>query len=415
MNRTFLPSLLTLAGLILTSSIALAQSPHAGTKQRAIRRHAPLLPFPPASGAGQFGDPLPGLTPQQLAEFGAGLEEFENTEDAEGGLGPIFNNTSCVSCHASGGVGGGGAVTVTRFGRLVNGRYDALAALGGSLLQQRAIEPSAAEDVPTEANVIAHRQSTPLFGLGLIEAIPDRDILRNVQRAPIDGIRGRASMVLDVVSGETRVGRFGWKAQLSSLLAFAGDAYLNEMGITSRFFPEENAPNGDATKLAAYDNVADPEDEPDPLTGKGDIDAAADFMRFLAPPPPLPLTPSAAAGRQVFQQLNCAGCHTPLMQTGPNSIAALNLKPVALFSDLLLHDMGALGDGIVQDQAGPRDLRTAPLWGLRASAPYLHDGRAATLDDAIRAHDGEARNPRDRYLTLSPTQRQQLFDFLNSI
>jgi CxxC motif-containing protein (DUF1111 family) len=217
------------------------------------------------------------------------------------------------------------------------------------------------------------------------------------------------------VSGQTRVGRLGWKAQQASILAFAGDAYLNEMGITNRFFPSENAPNGDTARLAAFDNFADPEDQIDPATGKSDIDVAADFMRLLGPPPALPLSPSANAGRNVFQQINCAVCHQPMMMTAPNPIAALDRKPVPLFSDLLLHDMGLLGDGIAQASAGSREMRTAPLWGLRASGPYLHDGRAATVDDAIRGHDGEAAGSRDRYQRLTPTQRQQLLDFLGTL
>ena len=403
------------ASFLLASGIALAQAPHGGQKFQARRPHPTLRAFPAPVGAAKFGDPLPGLTAGQLALFGAGLEEFENVEDAEGGLGPIFNGVSCVSCHASGATGGGGAVTVTRFGRSVNGQFDSLDALGGSLLQQRAIDVATLEEVPAEAHVIAHRQSTPLFGLGLIEAIPDADILRNAQRPVNDGIKGRAALVQDVASGQQRVGRFGWKAQVATLLTFAGDAYLNEMGITSRLFPTENAPNGDAAKLAAADFVADPEDQVDPVTGKGDIDFAADFMRLLGPPPALALTQSAAAGRQTFQQINCAGCHIPVMNTGQNAVAALSRKQVALYSDLLLHDMGSLGDGIAQGAAGTREMRTAPLWGLRASAPYLHDGRASTVDEAIRAHDGEAKNARDRYLRLNATQQRQVVDFLNSL
>lgn len=385
------------------------------TKVHSSRPRASLRTVTPQSGAPQFGDALPGLTSEQLAYFGAGMDEFENVETVAGGLGPVFNNVSCVACHNAGGTGGGSAILVTRFGQAANGVFDPLTALGGSLLQDNAINAAALETVPAQANVIAHRQSTPLFGAGLIEAIADADIQRNVLKVPLDGIKGRAAMVTDVATGQQRVGRFGWKAQQATLLSFAGDAYLNEMGITSRLFPLENAPNGDAAKLAAWDTVLDPEDEVDPATGRGDIDAAADFMRFLAPPPPLPLTASASAGKTIFQQINCAACHTPMMTTAPNSISALNRKPVALYSDLLLHDMGALGDGITQGPAGPTEMRTPPLWGLRASAPYLHDGRAPTIEAAIMAHDGEAKTSRDRYSRLSKTQRQQLLDFLKSI
>ena len=312
-------------------------------------------------------------------------------------------------------MGGSSAILETRFGRLLYGRFDPLTELGGSLLQQSAIDPACQEIVPPEANVIAQRQTTPLFGLGLIEAISDSTILLNAAIPRPDGITGRPSMVQDVVSGQPRVGRFGWKAQQATLLAFSGDAYLNEMGITSRLFPQENAPNGNTDLLALFDNVADPEDVEDPETGKANIDNFTDFMRFLAPPPQLPLTLSAQSGQILFNGIGCAACHTPVMHTGANSVAALDRKPVRLYSDLLLHNMGLLGDGIAQGSAHPREMRTAPLWGLRASAPYLHDGRAATVNAAIRAHDGEARYPRDRYLLLLPIQRRQLLDFLNSI
>ena len=416
-------------------------------KMRSVRPHA--QPRIPANGGGaRFGDPLPGLTREQLGDFGAGQDEFTNQEDIEGGLGPIFNDVSCVACHSSGGVGGASNVFVTRFGRATNGVYDPLESLGGSLLQRNAIAPEAREIVPREANVIARRQTTALFGLGLIEAIPEATILRNAAqqsqgghgRRPAQnnrppskgrpdgpptgnppgyemgsGISGRAAMITDVVSGAQRIGRFGWKGQQASILGFAADAYLNEMGITNRFFPHENAPNGDYERLAAFDIVKDIEDEADPSTGKADIDAAADFMRFLAPPPKLPLTPAANAGRQLFENIQCATCHTPMMMTGPNPVRALERKEVWLFSDLLLHDMGTLGDGIMQSAASATEFRTPPLWGLRVSGPYLHDGRATTVDQAILMHEGEAKNSRDRYQQLTPEQRQQILEFLGKI
>ena len=360
----------------------------------------------------RFGDPLPGLTAAQMAAFIDGRDDFENAETPAGGLGPIFNRDSCVACHNGPAVGGSSPIFVTRFGSFINGVFDPLADLGGSLLQERAIVPQAREIVPPLANVVAHRESTPLFGLGLMEAIPDATILAGVKAAPVDGVKGKAAMITDVVSGNQRVGRFGWKAQQATVLAFAADAYRNEMGITNRFFPTENAPNGNLTLLAQFDKVADPEDTVDPATGKTDVDKVADFMQLLGPPPALPLSPSAAQGRNVFNQVSCNLCHTPSMMTGANAVPALNFKVVNLFSDLLLHDMGSLGDGIEQGPAGTREMKTAPLWGLRASPPYLHDGRAPTVDAAIRGHDGEAKGSRDRYNALSPTARQQLIDFL---
>ncbi len=405
-------ALLTLIGL----STALAQArlklpPKVHANRPAHHLNPPLPPHP----TGRFGDPLPGLTTAQLAAFAAGQEEFENVETPDSGLGPIFNNVSCAACHTSPVIGGASATFVTRFGRMVNGVFDPLTEKGGSLLQQFAIDPAVQEVIPPEANVIARRITTPLFGAGLIEAIPDDAIRANAQRLKPDGVRGRVSTLTDVMTGANRVGRFGWKAQQATLLAFAGDAYVNEMGITSRFFPIENAPNGNMGLLAIFDAFLDPEDAVDPITKRGDIDAAADFMRFLAPPPPLRFTASASSGQTIFNQIGCAACHQPMMQTGVSPVAALDRKPVPLYSDLLLHDMGALGDGIAQGTAGIRDLRTAPLWGLRGRPAYLHDGRATTVDTAIRAHDGEALRSRDNYQGLNRRQQQQLLEFLNSI
>ena len=363
----------------------------------------------------QLGDALPGLTKAQLAAFLDGKDDFESPETEASGLGPIFNRDSCVTCHTAPVTGGASAINVTRFGRVENGVFNPLASLGGSLQQEMEINSVLHEVVPPEANVVAHRNSTPLFGLGLIESIPDDQILQNVRRTPLDGVLGKVSKVADAATGKTLIGRFGWKAQQATLLSFAGDAYLNEMGITSRLFPVENAPNGNSQLLAQYDTVVDPEDVVDPATGRGDIDRVADFMRYLGAPPRMQLSNSAAGGRSVFQNIGCAVCHVPLMMTGPNKVAALNQQEVWLFSDLLLHDMGTLGDGIAQGTADVREMRTAPLWGLRASAPYLHDGRATTIDEAIKAHDGEAKAAKDRYMKLSKQQVQQLIDFLTSL
>jgi CxxC motif-containing protein (DUF1111 family) len=362
-----------------------------------------------------FGAALPELRPAELEAFLAGREEFVNAETPEEGLGPIFNGRSCVECHNAPAPGGASPTTVTRFGRTVNGVFDPLESLGGSLLQRFAIDPALEERVPREANTVAQRQSTPLFGLGLIEAIPDAAIQANAARGKPDGVAGRAAMVIDVATGAARIGRFGWKAQQASLLAFSGDAYRNEMGITNRFFPTENAPNGNAVLLARFALDAGPEDVVDPATGRGDIDVVADFMRFLAPPPRLAMSASARAGEGQFAAVGCASCHMPSMTTGPSPVPALDRKAVNLYSDLLLHDMGSLNDGIAQADAGPREVKTPPLWGLRASAPYLHDGRAATIEQAVRLHDGEARASRQRFEGLNANQRRQLLDFLATL
>jgi len=282
-------------------------------------------------------------------------------------------------------------------------------------LQENAIDPACKETIPSAATVIARRMTTPLYGAGLIEAIPDQAILHNARLQKADNVSGRASIVEDVVSGEYRVGRFGWKAQQATLLAFAGDAYVNEMGITNRFFPHENAPNGNEALLAQCDKVDDIEDEMDKVTGKSDIDHLADYMRLLSAPPQLPLTEDGRAGRVLFAKAGCAVCHVPAMITGRNDIEALDRKTVDLYSDLLLHDMGSLGDGIGQGMARQLEMKTAPLWGLSSRAQFLHDGRSTTVDDAIRQHDGEAAPARDRYLQLSPAEAAQIQEFLRTI
>jgi CxxC motif-containing protein (DUF1111 family) len=329
-------------------------------------------------------------------------------------LGPIFNDVSCVACHRGPAPGGASRILVTRFGLTTTDGFDPLDDLGGSLLQARSIAPEARERIPAEANTVARRQTTPLFGLGLIEAIPDATIRALADRPEVDGVRGHVAEVKDIASGEDRVGRFGWKAQVATLLTFSGDAYLNEMGITNRIFPEENAPNGNTELLARYDRIAEIEDRTD-RAGRAGVDKLTDFQRFLAPPPARALTANGTAGKALFTKLGCAQCHVPELRTGPSDVAALSGKTVALYSDLLLHDMGSLGDGIVQGSAGPNDFRTPPLWGLGASAPYLHDGRAANLDQAIRLHDGEGAVARGRYGVLTRSEQAQLMEFLRSL
>ena len=415
------PRIIALLAVLASAEQAVAGDPaslagHPG-KATAVRAHKPghsgdNRPYVP-SILTQFGDPLPGLTVEQTNLFLDGKDDFEKTEDVAGGLGPIFNRDSCVACHSSPATGGASAINVTRFGMTVNGKFDSLDSLGGSLLQENAITPEAQEFVPSIANVVIHRNSTPLFGLGLIDAIPDSEIVRNAKAYPNEHIKGRVGWVTDVVSGKRMAGRFGWKAQQATVLGFAADAYRNEMGVTNRYFPTENAPNGDLVRLAKTDFVQDPEDAP--ATGLADFEKVANFMLFLAAPPVTKPTPATASGKMLFDVAACSLCHTPTMRTGYSKIAALNNKEVRLYSDLLLHDMGSLGDGIVQETATGRDFRTAPLWGIAQSAPYLHDGRAVTIDEAIKGHEGEGKVSKDRYLKMTKAQQKLLTDFLLSL
>jgi CxxC motif-containing protein (DUF1111 family) len=304
---------------------------------------------------------------------------------------------------------------VTRFGRTTNGVFDPLESLGGPLLQNRAIDPAAREFIPRQANTTTRRQTPPLYGIGLIEAIPDDAIKNLALRPAVDGITGRAAIVTDIASGTQRVGRFGMKAQHATILSFTADAYLNEMGITNRFFPKENAPNGNAALLAQFDHVQDPEDVVNPSTKRSDIDVVADFERLLAPPQPVAFTTSALAGQKVFDNIGCAQCHVPQLTTGTSTVAALSHKPVNLYSDLLLHDMGTLGDGMPQAAAKANEFRTTPLWGLRLRRTYLHDGRAPTVDAAIRAHTGQGQASATRYAALSAADSQAVLAFLGSL
>ena len=217
-------------------------------------------------------------------------------------------------------------------------------------------------------------------------------------------------MVTNPETFKSELGRFGWKAQVSRLHVFAGDAYLNEMGIPSTTFPHKNLPQG--RPIPPGWDIQGDRDESD-----GDVTAFTNFMRMLAPPEPrLPISPQARIGARVFAGIRCTSCHTPLMMTGSSDIAALANKPARLFSDLLLHDMGPqLADGIQQGMAKGTQFRTAPLWGLSRRSFYLHDGRATTLPDAIMAHGGEATPARQRFQSLRPEDRDSLVAFLNSL
>jgi CxxC motif-containing protein (DUF1111 family) len=221
---------------------------------------------------------------------------------------------------------------------------------------------------------------------------------------------GRPSLAVDPATGQNTTGRFGLKAQHATLFAFAADAYLNELGVTTPLLPNENCPQGHCALLAANPALTNPND-----IDNSAIQALADFMTFLAPPPRGPVGPSERAGQALFGMLGCTDCHRPQLQTGPSPVAALNRVTFAPYSDFLLHDMGSLGDGIPQNSAGPREFRTAPLWGLRFEPSLLHDGRTASAEEAILLHDGQGRPARDRFATLSRQQRAQVIAFLNSL
>lgn len=381
-------------------------------RQRAVGRPNPAPVVTPAAG-----DPLPGLTTSQRSDFTEGLEDFREDEEVLEGLGPVFNERSCAACHNVPAIGGGSTRTVTRFARRVNGTFDALTTLGGMLIQDHAIGPADGsshtfrpETVPAQATIVVRRRSTPLFGLGLVDATPDADFvtLAATQTGTRDRVAGRVSLVDNARAGMKTVGKFGWKAHVPTLIQFAGDAYVNELGITSPDFPSENCPQGNCAELAF-----------NPLPGINDDGSGLvllhNFMTLLAAPPRGAQNRDTAEGEATFERIGCAQCHVATMRTGAHPIAALDRKTYHPYSDFLLHDMGALGDGLEMGSAAGNELRTAPLWGLRFITRYLHDGRATTLDAAILAHEGQARPARDRYAALAGSAKTKLMAFLGSL
>lgn len=362
------------------------------------------------------GDVLPGTTPREFEEFRIGLEDFREIEEASEGLGPLFNGTGCASCHNVPVIGGGSPMTEMRAGaRDANGEFRIV---GGTTLYQLFSIPDhrCQSQVPIDATVVARRMSIPLFGAGLIEAIPDETLLalEDPFDRDRDGISGRAAVITDVATGQRRVGRFGWKAQVATLLTFSGDAYTNEMGITNDLFPHEPYGGISDARMRECDRVADPEDLRDPRTGKRAIDNFEAFMKFLAPLSRGPITDEARTGEQVFNAVGCSSCHIPSLTTGASASPALNRKTVPLFSDLLLHDIGT-GDGIAQEAAQPGEIRTPALWGLRFRRPLMHDGSAMTPVDAVRQHAGEATAVMERLRRASDDMRRAMFVFLDSL
>jgi CxxC motif-containing protein (DUF1111 family) len=381
------------------------------------------------SSFGQSPQPRPGDRLQNLSEeliqrFLIGKTAFNEDLTIENGLGPIFNKTSCGNCHNNP-VGGPGSQTVTRFGLIdKKGGFDPLAELGGSLRQAEAISDECVEVIPPNANVTAMRVTNGILAYGLVEAISDEDLLANRDAQP-EGQRGKAHMVsnFEDPTDELHVGRFGWKAQVASVLTFSADAAQNEMGLSNRFLPFDNAPNGDEELLANCDTVADPEDGPD-NEGFDFIDRVTDFQRLLAPPPQTPIF--GVQGEIVFNDLGCAVCHTPSFTTGndPETESVLQNVLIRPYSDFLLHDMGLAGDGIVQGQGNGQELKTPPLWGVAYRDPMWHDGRFSAGTFASRIHDAIAEHgvfgsqgipAAEAFASSTPEEQAMLIQFLHSL
>ncbi len=370
----------------------------------------------------RMGEPLPGLSPSEFALFLEGRAAFNLELTPAQGRGPIFNDVSCRTCHSQPAMGGASTRTVTRFGKSATAStaFDPLDNLGGSLLQSQANSPGCAESVPPQADVTAARLTPHTFGAGLVEAILDGDILALAQNPPA-GVSGIVHWVQPLESplGQPRAGRFGWKNQVATVTTFSADASTNELGFTNPLAPNENAPNGNLALLAQCDATPDPEDLPD-AQGLHFFERVTHFQRYLAPPPQTPR--SGMSGEALFQSIGCAACHvaTPFV-SGVTPEAALSQVAFKPYSDFLLHDMGTLGDGIVQGAGTEREMATRALWGLRLRTSMLHDGRAtggtfaANVASAIGFHDGEAAASRAAFQALSQPQRDAVIAFLGSL
>jgi CxxC motif-containing protein (DUF1111 family) len=418
------------------------------------------------TGAAGAGAVIAGLSGGEMSYFLAAQTTFTSVEAISDGLGPRMNLDSCAGCHIQPAIGGsspavnpqvafaakdggtdtvpsflstGGPIRETRFVRNADGSPDGgvhaiftisgrSGAAGCSLMQPDY------ETALAQRNII-FRIPTPTFGAGLIEAIPDEAILDGLDnnssaRATL-GIRGHANFQVSgrTISGQTNnngndgtVARFGWKAQNKSLLLFAGEAYNVEMGITNELFQTERDETS-SCQFAVTPNDVTNMNAASGIEALSDIEKFAIFMRFLAPPEPSSTASGGAAsignGRDLFNDVGCALCHTPSFTTGSNAVAALRNQPVHLFSDLLVHDMGSgLADGISQGQAGPQEFRSAPLWGLGQRVFLLHDGRTTDLVAAILAHQSagsEANSVIGNFVQLAEGQKQDLLNFLRSL
>jgi CxxC motif-containing protein (DUF1111 family) len=420
-----------------------------------------------------IGDPLPGT---DLAGFAEAKAAFVTVEQQIDGLGPIFNERGCGNCHTQGAIGGAGTQIERRFGTtffdffgiehfdpLANDGNGPFPARGGSLRQlmtvgsftglngQACTVPLEREPPETTIHNVG-RLTTPLFGLGLVDAMPDSffDSIASSQPSNIRGIANRVKIVLPNPTdptqslGGTRVGRFGWKAGVATLTQFAADAYVNEMGITTQHcikgtsvldFATESQPNGVA-QPAGCDDLAPPQPAgngvpagTDDAVGscagglteiQDDVGEFAEFMTRLGPPPRGTITTAVTAGQTVFTQVGCNGCHVTSTFTTPaspgNGVPGnFAFQP---FSDFLVHDMGSLGDRIGNWGdliAVTRRMRTAPLWGLRFRTLFLHDGRTSDLATAITQHAGQGAAAASAFNGLSATNKTNLIAFLKSL
>jgi len=366
---------------------------------------------------GEPGAPLRGLRAAELARFRAGQVLFDKVYLPAEGLGPAFNENQCSACHtvpASGGTTGfERVVKATRFtkpascDRLGEGGGENIRRQATPLLRGRGV---ARESIPHRATEVGRFLPPALFGLGLVEAISDETILAaaDPDDADRDGISGRAARTVD-----GRLARFGRKGDFATIQEFIESALRLEMGLTTPGAPEEPRINGRPVP-AGIDPAPDPEIE------QSTLHLLTAFVRFLAAAAPAAPRSAAhadtlTAGRRLFTEVGCAACHTPAMRTRASGVLPLDRKWVGLYSDLLLHDMGARLADVCGHAASPAEIRTEPLMGLRHRSRFLHDGRTGDLREAVLAHGGEGERSRRTFARLSWLRQHQLLTFLHSL
>ena len=396
------------------------------------------------NGFGARGNPVNDCVAEPVAPTARGNGTFEDNkfifserENVDDGLGPTYNDVGCVECHQSIDVGAFSQSMEFRAGHISGGQF--VDAPGGQLIHVRGTDSDVVEHISTAETVKSFRITLSTLGDGYIECISNTSLQNNVAAQPA-GQRGTLTQVPVVEAGNAlRIGRFGWKAQQASLLSFAGDAYLNEMGITNKFDGSNGRSSSDpnagttenpastadgvlnVTFPSAFDPVADPEDD------GVDVLAFADFMAATrAPGRQNPISAAATRGDSQFNSVGCAVCHTRTFTTAaPGTLinggafavpTALGNKIIHPFSDFALHNVGT-GDGVVQNagQGSANQMRTPPLWGIRGRNRLMHDGLNITIFDSIQLHAGQATAARNNFNSLTAGQRSDLIAFVLSL
>lgn len=351
-----------------------------------------------APAVGEPGGPVPGLTPEQLALFERGRIFFDRDFGLGEGLGPKFNGDSCRACHFDPVIGGSGpaGVNVVRHG-IWNGDRFEVPDINHTIVHRFLADTRQRPPSGTGANVFELRQTPPMFGLGLVERVSTR-FMESMEdpddsKTP-DGITGR---IHRLPGG--RIGKFGWKLDIPTVLEFVRDALSNEMGVT---LPDQPG--------TTFGFPTDEDDLPDPEISMADMEALTFFAENMAPLPRRSTDPEAEArGQALFTQVGCDGCHVqdvPLEGGGQ----------IQAYTDLLLHDVAPEGyRGVPAGDASGREFRTTPLWGVSQTGPYMHHGRAATIVDAILEHGSEGAASRDAFRALSLEAQDDLLAFLRSL